>query len=94
MFENAFIDKYLKKDVKEIYPQVGVDPFLIKASKFQELTEKLQLSGHKLVSIQQNLVDKVWKTRPEPKLKELETLDFRFSGTSIITRDVNRKITQ
>lgn len=61
--------------------RIGIDPFLIKASEFHELNEKLQVGGHKLVSIQQNLVDLIWKNRPEPKLKELEIIEPRYSGS-------------
>lgn len=60
---------------------IGIDPFLVKASGFLALSERLQASGHKrLVPIQSNLVDLVWKTRPELKLKDLEIVERRFSG--------------
>lgn len=59
--------------------RVGMDPFLMLASEFQRITEYLESKGHKLVSVQQNLVDLVWK-RPVLKTKPLEKLEYRFSG--------------
>lgn len=65
--------------------RVGIDPFLITSKRFQKLDEYLKANGHKLESVQQNLVDAVWKNRPELKLKELEPIEHTFSGTSIQT---------
>lgn len=59
---------------------VGIDPFLIKAKAFHQLDEYLESYGHKLIALQQNLVDVVWKDRPEFKLKELEPIEHTFSG--------------
>lgn len=59
---------------------VGIDPFLISAKAFHELDEYLESYGHKLIALQQNLVDVVWKDRPEFKLKELEPIEHTFSG--------------
>lgn len=60
--------------------RIGIDPFLIQASEFHRIHDKLQEKGHKLLAIPQNLVDLVWKNRPQPKLKPLEPLELRFSG--------------
>lgn len=60
--------------------RIGLDPFLIPGTEFERLGSRLQFKGHTLVAIQQNLVDLVWQNRPEPRLAELEMLEFRFSG--------------
>lgn len=60
--------------------RVGIDPFLIEAAEFHRMSEYLSARGHKMVSIQQNLVDLVWKNRPVLTKKPLEKLDYRFSG--------------
>lgn len=61
--------------------RIGIDPFLIEATRFERLSATLQQHGHTLVAIQQNLVDLVWTHRPEQRLPELEVLEKRFSGT-------------
>lgn len=60
--------------------RVGIDPFLVQATEFKRLYDYLSTKGHKLVSVQQNLVDLVWKNRPVMKTKPLEILEYRFSG--------------
>lgn len=60
--------------------RVGIDPFLIKAKDFQQLSAYLDSHGHKLIAVQNNLVDVVWKDRPELKLKDLEPIEYLFSG--------------
>lgn len=68
--------------VRELPPSswVGVDPFLIKAKEFQQLSAYLESHGHQLTAVQNNLVDVVWKDRPELKLKDLEPIELLFSG--------------
>lgn len=63
--------------------RIGIDPYLIEASRFQKLNEKLSLNGNKLISISQNLVDLVWKNRPNQILGELQTIEKKFSGNLI-----------
>lgn len=60
--------------------RVGIDPYLIEAKEFQRIYEYLDAAGIKLVSLQTNLVDSVWKNRPTPKLLDLEPIDYRYSG--------------
>lgn len=60
--------------------RVGIDPFLIKAKDFQQLSAYLDSHGHNLIAVQKNLVDVVWKDRPELKLKDLEPIEYLFSG--------------
>lgn len=67
----------------EILPpnsRVGIDPFLISASEFRRMFDYLNEKGHKLVSVQQNLVDLVWTDRPALNLKPLEALAYGYSG--------------
>lgn len=62
--------------------RVGVDPYLIKASYFDYLNERLSAEGHKLVVVKNDLVDLVWKHRPELKLEKLEIVNEQISGWS------------
>lgn len=41
--------------------RVGIDPYLIQSKHFHEMDEFLNKHGHKLVALQENLVDVVWK---------------------------------
>lgn len=65
---------------------VGIDPYLIKSREFQDLNEFLEANGHKLVGVT-NLVDVVWKNRPELKLNELEPIEQPLSGMCLRMRE-------
>lgn len=60
--------------------RVGIDPYLITGKEFSELETYLKSKNHKLETVTKNLVDEVWKNRPELKLKELEPIGSQFSG--------------
>lgn len=60
--------------------RVGIDQYLITSRDYRELNEFLDVNGHKLVDPIQNLVDVVWKDRPDPQLNELEPIQRLFSG--------------
>lgn len=64
--------------------RVGIDPFLIRAKEFHQLDAYLETYGHKLIAVQQNLVDVVWKNRTELKLKDLEPIEHTFSGNFLV----------
>lgn len=59
--------------------RVGIDPYLITSREFHDLNVFLEENGHTLVALP-NLVDIVWKTRPEPELNKLEPIEPTFSG--------------
>lgn len=73
------LEEYLVNSL-QANSRVGIDPFLIKGKLFHTLYEYLDQAGSKLVSIQTNLVDNVWKNRPQPKLLDLEPIDPQYSG--------------
>lgn len=60
--------------------RVGIDPYLMDWSEFSSLSRSLESSGHKLVTIDKNIVDLAWTTRPELVLPEIVPLEFKFSG--------------
>lgn len=60
--------------------RIGIDPFLITGKEFSKLETYLKSKGHQLEALPKNLVDEVWKNRPELKLKELEPIGSQFSG--------------
>lgn len=59
---------------------VGIDPNLITSDEYHKLGMYLEIKGLKLKAVKKNLVDAVWKDRPERKLKELEAIDPTISG--------------
>lgn len=63
--------------------RVGIDQYLITSRDFHDLEAFLDKRGHTLVALS-NLVDVVWKNRPEPKLNELEPIGPTFSGEQLI----------
>lgn len=73
------VQEWLINTLKE-NSRVGIDPYLIQAKAYHEFGEFLESNGHQLVTVQTNLVDVVWKNRPELKLKELEPIEPTFSG--------------
>ncbi|XP_055315123.1 xaa-Pro aminopeptidase 1-like [Sitodiplosis mosellana] len=78
--------KSIQEWLVEKLPQnsrVGIDPFLMKAKEFQQLSAYLESHGHNLIALPTNLVDVVWKNRPELKLKELEPIGDQFSGKRV-----------
>lgn len=62
--------------------RIGVDPYLIKASYFHYLSKRLSAEGLILERVKTNLVDIVWKHRPELDLQKLEIVNDQISGSS------------
>ncbi|KAJ2843540.1 hypothetical protein J3B02_005231, partial [Coemansia erecta] len=63
--------------------RVGIDPTLVSASAASELQYKMFVKGVELVSLQENLVDAVWDSRPERPLDPVFVHDMQFAGESI-----------
>lgn len=62
--------------------RVGIDQYLITSREFHDLNDFLEANGHKLVGLQ-NLVDVVWKDRPQPILNELEPIEQSLAGMCV-----------
>ncbi|KAJ1947526.1 hypothetical protein GGF37_000291 [Kickxella alabastrina] len=63
--------------------RVGIDPTLVSATQALELRRKMQAKGVQLVSVADNLVDRVWGSRrPERPLNEIFVHDVKFAGAS------------
>ena len=62
---------------------VGVDPFLISVSEWNDLSQRLEKSNIKLVGIKNNIVDIVWGfNRPDRPKQPIIPLEMRFTGKS------------
>lgn len=59
---------------------VGVDPTVITASEARKLTKSLKKNNAKLVGVDENLVDKIWKDRPVRPAERVIVLSDEYAG--------------
>lgn len=59
---------------------VGVDPTVITSTDAQKLDKKLKKSKSKLVGVDQNLVDRVWRDRPSRPAERVIVLPQKYAG--------------
>uniref|UniRef100_A0A4W6DF69 Xaa-Pro aminopeptidase 1 n=1 Tax=Lates calcarifer TaxID=8187 RepID=A0A4W6DF69_LATCA len=62
--------------------KVGVDPWIIAADQWKNMSKALISAGHSLVAVQDNLIDAVWTDRPERPSTQLRTLGLEYTGMS------------
>ncbi|GFU20859.1 xaa-Pro aminopeptidase 1 [Nephila pilipes] len=62
--------------------KVGIDPLLISYEDWIELSSKLEVSGHSLHAVSQNLVDLIWDDRPSPPSNIIEPMSLVYTGRS------------
>ncbi|KAM8773722.1 xaa-Pro aminopeptidase 1 isoform 1-T1 [Acanthopagrus schlegelii] len=60
--------------------KVGVDPWIIAADQWKNMSKALSGAGHSLVAVQDNLIDAVWTDRPERPSTQLRTLGLDYTG--------------
>ncbi|GJQ83847.1 hypothetical protein Trydic_g5704 [Trypoxylus dichotomus] len=63
--------------------KVGVDPNLLMYNKWMPLKSELETAGHKLVPIEQNLIDIIWEDKPSVPCNPVKPLGLEFTGKSI-----------
>lgn len=63
--------------------KVGVDPNLLTYSKWMPLKSQLETAGHKLVAVDQNLIDIVWDGKPAVPCNPVRPLGLEFTGKSV-----------
>lgn len=66
--------------------KVGTDPMVMSFQEWTRIQKILDRSGLTLVPIQENLVDLVWKTRPEPVKRKITNLDLKYAGRTIASK--------
>ena len=60
---------------------IGVDPFLMPVSEWNNLNKSLDGSNMKLVGVSNNLVDMVWgSSQPDRPNQPIIPLEFKFTG--------------
>ncbi|XP_067858197.1 xaa-Pro aminopeptidase 1 isoform X1 [Heptranchias perlo] len=62
--------------------KVGVDPFVISADQWKNLSKALRSAGHALVPVKENLVDVIWKEQPSRPCNPLLVMDLSYTGMS------------
>ncbi|KAI0075951.1 Creatinase/aminopeptidase [Panus rudis PR-1116 ss-1] len=72
-----FLYKKLEKNSR-----IGIDPTLISAVDAESLETSLKGQDSHLVSLNQNIVDLVWKDRPSRPAHKVFPLDVKYSGES------------
>ena len=64
----------------ENHSRIGMDPTLITAVDAESLQSSLKAKESHLVSLIDNLVDKVWEDRPARPANDVFPLDIKYSG--------------
>ncbi|CAF89943.1 unnamed protein product, partial [Tetraodon nigroviridis] len=60
--------------------KVGVDPWIIAADQWKNMSKALTSAGHSLVAVQDNLIDVIWTDRPARSSTQLRTLGLEYTG--------------
>lgn len=55
--------KWLNKTL-DVGSVIGVDPYLLEADAWRDLSRELQGGGHSLIPVPENLIDLIWTDRP------------------------------
>ncbi|RXN33656.1 xaa-Pro aminopeptidase 1 isoform X2 [Labeo rohita] len=60
--------------------KVGVDPWIIAADQWKNMSKALSSAGHSLVAVQDNLIDAIWEDRPARPSTKLISLSLKYTG--------------
>lgn len=60
--------------------KVGVDPWIIAADQWKNMSKALSSAGHSLVAVQDNLIDAIWEDRPTRPSTKLIALGLKYTG--------------
>ncbi|XP_067272271.1 xaa-Pro aminopeptidase 1 isoform X3 [Pseudorasbora parva] len=60
--------------------KVGVDPWIIAADQWKNMSKALSGAGHSLVAVQNNLIDAIWEDRPPRPSTKLISLGLKYTG--------------
>lgn len=87
--------KWLSKTLN-IGSVVGVDPYLVEAEVWRDLTRELQGAGHSVIPVARNLIDLLWDDRPERPCKPVFPLEVKYTGLTINEKleQVRAKLTE
>ncbi|XP_063700008.1 xaa-Pro aminopeptidase ApepP-like [Culicoides brevitarsis] len=60
--------------------KVGFDPVLVSSTEIATLTPTMTQNNHSMVPLEKNLIDSVWKNKPQPNLTPLKPHSLEYSG--------------
>ncbi|MFW3146873.1 MAG: aminopeptidase P family protein [Thermoplasmatota archaeon] len=63
--------------------KVGIDPRVISVDMSSKLSKTLKEREIELEYVQTNLVDELWKNRPQPSKNPIKVMDTEFTGASV-----------
>ena len=66
--------------------KIGIDPKLTSVSDARKLVSGVSGSQHLVVSIQENLIDKIWENQPPIPLNKVTILNQEYCGISSIDK--------
>eukprot|EP01018_Ginkgo_biloba_P037115 Gb_01878 [translate_table: standard] len=75
---------------------VGVDPWCISVETANRWEQALSKKGQKLIQLEKNLVDEVWKDRPLPEVLPISVHPLEYSGLCVREKlnDLRGKLAQ
>lgn len=65
---------------------VGFDPLLLSSTEVTGLNGSLTDNGHRLIAVERNLIDAVWKDKPEPNITPLRPHPLEYTGRKVIDK--------
>lgn len=74
--------KWLNKTL-DVGSVIGVDPFLMEADVWRDLSRELQGGGHSIIAVPENLIDLIWTDRPPRPAECVVPLEEKYTGCSI-----------
>jgi Xaa-Pro aminopeptidase len=63
--------------------RIGYDPWLATRAQIRQIAKKLEMSGAELVPVETNVVDAVWRDRPEPPIAPVREHPEELAGKSV-----------
>eukprot|EP00252_Welwitschia_mirabilis_P017029 TRINITY_DN3786_c0_g1_i1.p1 TRINITY_DN3786_c0_g1~~TRINITY_DN3786_c0_g1_i1.p1 ORF type:complete len:663 (-),score=143.58 TRINITY_DN3786_c0_g1_i1:272-2260(-) len=93
--EDPVVETWLSDNLKE-GAAVGVDPWCVSVETAQRWEQAFLKKGQKLIPLEKNLVDEVWKDRPLPTITPISIHTLEFAGRSITEKlaDLRRNLSQ
>ncbi|KAK7063294.1 Xaa-Pro aminopeptidase 1 [Halocaridina rubra] len=74
--------KWLSKTL-DVGSVVGIDPYLVEAEWWRDLSRELQSAGHSVIPVDRNLIDILWENRPERPSNPIYPIEVKYTGLSV-----------
>jgi Xaa-Pro aminopeptidase len=65
---------------------VAIDPKLFTISTIKSVKSAMEAAGHKVASTSENLVDKIWQSRPARPTNPIIVLDVKYAGLLLLIK--------